>query len=443
MRFSAQRDVTAVVPGGEVTVLVELEAPSRAHGLERPGTSFQVVLDTSSPMEGAPFEAAVEAVALVAQHLDSRDIVGLVGYGDPPEVIFPAAPLTDGEALVDGLAQVDAGPRADLRAGLLLGLEEIRRARASGDDDAGGAVLLLVSGSAACRGGEREALLALVRDAHADGIVTSTLGCGVGYDEELLSALARDGCGNHYFARDTDAAVAAVASELSGLVGLSARTASLTVRPAPSATLDRLYNDLPTRTLLDEGVRVEVGDLRAEERRVLLMRFVVPPMSALGPTVVAELELAYVDVATLEDRLMRVAVTVEVVSGPMEGPLEGPLEGPASDPTVRAEVLYQDAQECKRQACEALRDGDRPNARRLLDDALSLLEMGFGLSPSRRHAELAQEVEELRRLREGAMVGDTSYVAKLGRASHHRQNRRRGRRPGPGPFSGPRRGPGG
>ena len=42
--------------------------------------------------------------------------------------------------------------------------------------------------------------------AYADGIVTSTLGYGRGYDETLLAAVARSGNGNHVFAANPDAA---------------------------------------------------------------------------------------------------------------------------------------------------------------------------------------------------------------------------------------------
>ncbi len=45
----------------------------------------------------------------------------------------------------------------------------------------------------------------LASNSAADGIVTTTLGYGLGY-EALLSAMARGGSGSHYFAQDPDAA---------------------------------------------------------------------------------------------------------------------------------------------------------------------------------------------------------------------------------------------
>src|SRR3546814_6542125 len=70
--------------------------------------------------------------------------------------------------------------------------------------------------------------------AYADGLVTSTLGYGQGYDETLLSTMSRAGSGNHVFADNPDEAGAASAGEVDGLLSKVVQSASLTGKFEPA-----------------------------------------------------------------------------------------------------------------------------------------------------------------------------------------------------------------
>jgi Ca-activated chloride channel family protein len=61
-----------------------------------------------------------------------------------------------------------------------------------------------------------KALGGIGAQAYRNRITTSTLGWGLGYDERLMSAIARGGSGNELFAEDSDAAIALIAGEVEG-----------------------------------------------------------------------------------------------------------------------------------------------------------------------------------------------------------------------------------
>ena len=150
-----------------------------------------------------------------------------------------------------------------------------------------------------------------IRDrAAADGIITSTLGYGRGYDETLLSAIAGSGNGNHVFADDPDAAGAAIAGEVDGLLSKSAQAVTLTVRYIQKVTELSLYNDLPAHQIGDGEVMIELGDLYAAEARKLLLRMKVDALASLGLAQLAMLELRYVQTATLTEH----TVTLPILS---------------------------------------------------------------------------------------------------------------------------------
>ena len=421
MKFSAQLDVNVVAhqADDEVALLLDLEAPATPdEDPDRPrvGSSLQIVLDRSGSMSGAPLDGALEAIARLVQRLDARDNFGVVAFDDEVQVVVPAAPLTDKEGTVDRLAQVTAGGMTDLSGGYLRGLQELKRVAGEG----GGTVLIVSDGHA--NGGivDPDRLGDLARDAQRKGIVTSTLGYGLGYDETLLASIARGGSGNHHFAEDPDAAGAAIASEVTDLLAKSIQAASLTVQFSSDVQLMRLYNDLPATQIGDGTVMIELGDFYFAEQRKLVMRFKVPAMAALGLAQIATLELRYVELPTLVERVVTLPLHVNVVPGDQ-------VAGRVPDAAVVTEVLFQEAQESKRRASEALERGERDTAQRLLAEAVRTLDSAGRGAPAALRDELDREALEVRSMGALTLDGDVNYLSKVTRESYHRQNRKRGR----------------
>ncbi|OCW85484.1 hypothetical protein A8M60_05555 [Nocardia farcinica] len=96
MKLSAALDVEVVAheAADEVTVLLELQAPA-GPVTDRTPTAFQVVLDRSGSMSGAPLAGARKALSSVVAQLDPTDVFGLVTFDDSADVVVPAGPLTD------------------------------------------------------------------------------------------------------------------------------------------------------------------------------------------------------------------------------------------------------------------------------------------------------------------------------------------------------------
>ena len=244
-------------------------------------------------MSGAPLEGAKKALIALVRRLEPTDNFGLVTFDDSAQVVVPAGPLTDKEAVI---AQIEARPlrRLDRPVGRLPPRPARDPAGAPGGTG-GGTVLVISDGHVNAGIKDVDEFASITAKAYADGIVTSTLGYGRGYDETLLSAIARSGSGNHVFADNPDAAGAAIAGEVDGLLNKVVQALSLTVKFEPAVEFLRLYNDLPAQQIGDGQVMIELGDLYAEEARKVLLKLKVPAMAALGLARVATLELAYVE----------------------------------------------------------------------------------------------------------------------------------------------------
>jgi Ca-activated chloride channel homolog len=372
-------DVVAVDTDDEVSVLVDLTAPTLPDASRRPPTALVVVLDRSGSMSGSRLDGARRALRDVVRRLGPADSFGLVTFDDDAAVVVPFGPLSNPHRVEHAIAAVVAGRTTDLSAGYLRGLQEVRRTART----AGTRVLLVSDGHANAGVTDPDRLGQVAAQAAAEGITTTALGFGLDYDETLLAALARAGHGAELFAETAEAAVDAVAGEIDGLLVRSVQAASLRVVMSPHVAGLRVANDLPA-TVVDHSAVVELGGFTSGERRRLLLTFDVPGIPALGLASIASLELRYVTLPDLVEQTVTLPVHVNVVPGDAAA-------GRIPDRVVRTEALYQGVQESKRRASRALRDGDAAAGLSALRLASTSLHTWLAAAPAGAAGELAAE----------------------------------------------------
>lgn len=409
-------DLVAAESEDRLSVLVDLAAPEPARRTARPPATLQLVLDRSGSMAGDRLEAAIRAIDALISRLDERDRFGLVVFDDDAQALVPCGPLHDRGAIRHALAHLRAGSSTNLSAGLGRGLLEARRAAGDG----GATVVLLSDGHANVGATDHAALERLAAGARAERITISTLGIGLGYDEELLAAIARGGAGDTHFCEHADAAIPALASEVGHLLERVAQSVSLEVAPAAPVASVSLFNDLPCAALGDEGLVVELGDFHAGEERRLLLEFEIPAMPALGLAQVAELRVRWLDAQTLDGHVATVPLHVNVVPGDQ-------LASRVPNPIVRSERVFQTAQRAKRDAAEALRRGDAPAAAARFREAGDALASFAPSAAPGMAGELRGEAALLADMARDVELGVDAAVAKRALADRHRKERRRGR----------------
>lgn len=413
-------DLVAVEAADQVNLLLELQAPQLPVQDTRAEQTLVVVLDRSGSMGGEPLEASRRALTTLVGRLDPRDRFGLVVFDDTAEVVVTTASLQSlgVEAVKEAIAGIDSGGCTDLSAGYLLGLSEANRAMG----EAGATVLLISDGHA--NAGETSAVVlgGLAEGRARGGITTTSIGYGLGYDEVLLVALARGGNGDHVFAEDVDQLHPAIAEQVSGLLGKAVTAASVTIRPLGAGLVGiRVLHDVPAVQIGDEVI-AQLGDLYQGESRRLLIQLDIPAMVALGLATVAEVEVRYTELPGLGEHVITLPVTVNVVPGDVAA-------GRVPNPVVTVERLLQQAQQSKRDAIASMRLGDPDAAQGLFACAIQDLALPMsGLDPEGQAA-LDEELDELRRLSELTVQGNTERSVKSSSASMSQRSRSRGSRP--------------
>jgi Ca-activated chloride channel family protein len=328
-------------------------------------------------MEGLRLHAAKSALLALVDRLDPSDTLGVVAFDSSAHVVLPARPLADHGKLPAKAAieAIHVGGMTDLSSGYLRALQEARGAAGP----TGATIVLLSDGQANEGITDPVALKGLAEQARDTKITTSTIGIGLGYDEIVLAALTEGGAGNHAFAEQPDAAAAALASEVEGLLSKNVQAASLLIKPGTDIATISVLNDLPSQPVAD-GILVELGDFYADETRRLVLAFVVPGRSSLGLATIAELVFTYVELPGLVQHTVTLPVDVNVLPG-------DEAAGRVRKPEVEKERLLLAVQRSKKESEELLRRGDVDGARSALFAGASSL----AASPMASDADVAAE----------------------------------------------------
>lgn len=407
-------DVVAVEQSDDLTLLIELEAPTPPTTTARAPATLQIVLDRSGSMGGDRLDGAKAALLGLVDRLDPTDNFGVVAFDTAVITVVPTAPLTDKHAVKQAIAGLYPGGQTDLSAGYLRGLQEARRAAGP----TGATVVLISDGHANAGETDPERLGSVARDAHSHGVTTTTLGFGLGYDELLLSALAKGGAGNELFAEEADGAVTLLSGEVDGLLTMVAQAASLRVTFTPHVQSVEVLNDLPVAAL-PNGALLELGSFYAGETRRLLVKLRIPGIAALGLTQVATLDFTHVQLPALVQHTTTVPVHVNVVPGDQAA-------GRVPDPKVVSEALFQQTQRAKKESGRLLSQGFVGEASLLLATTGAAVRSASMSLPDAFVGELNDELRVLDGIADEARY-DHSRAAKISSSDAAHKSRNRGR----------------
>jgi Ca-activated chloride channel family protein len=339
----------------------------------------------------------------------------VLAFDDETQIVVPVGPLTNKTAVKHAIAGVDAGGCTDLSSGYLRGLQEAQRVAGPT-----GATLLLVSDGHANAGvTDPDQLGQVATRARTKNVTTSTLGFGLGYDEQLLGALARGGAGNELFAEEADTAVALIAGEVDGLLTQVAQAASLRLTWTDHVAGISVLNDLPVVGLPD-GAMFELGTFYAGETRRLLVKLSIPSIAALGLTQVATLEFTHVSLPDLVQHTTTVPMMVNIVPGDQAA-------GRIPDPKVRSEELFQVTQKAKRESSRLLSQGRGDEASAMLFDASQSLRAYSAALPAMYADELVGEADVIDALAEESRI-DAARAEKATSYDATMKSRNRGRK---------------
>jgi Mg-chelatase subunit ChlD len=237
-------------------------------GKKRPPLNFASVLDISGSMHGEKISQAREAVRQAVRCLHTGDLFSLVTFAT--EVKCPFEPASVNEQFIaninSALEEITAGGNTSLCTGLELGIKNAAMNKVDTN-----LVMLLSDGQANVGETDLEKIGQRALQAREQGLLVSTLGVGLDYNEALMVEVATQGGGRFYHIQDARNIPAYVAGELGEVAALAARDVCIHLTIPDGATLIPLSAAYPVHQAGGKA-EISIGDIPCETELEIPLR---------------------------------------------------------------------------------------------------------------------------------------------------------------------------
>jgi Ca-activated chloride channel family protein len=187
----------------------------------RPPVNLSLVIDRSGSMSGDKIEKAREAALEALSRLSPDDILSVVAYDSSVETLVPAQRVGDGRRISAAIRSIHANGGTALFGGVSQGASEIRKHLE--DRRYVHRVILLSDGQANVGPSSPDDLGRLGAALMKEGVSVTTVGLGLGFNEDLMTRLAQRSDGNTYFVESSEDLPRIFAGELGDVLNVVAR----------------------------------------------------------------------------------------------------------------------------------------------------------------------------------------------------------------------------
>ena len=288
-------------------LMVNLTADTNTKEVGKP-LNVAVVLDRSGSMNGEPLHYVKMATKVLANQLNPDDRFSLTMYDSSIDTLIKPTLMQDIRSLDAVIDTIDAGGMTFLSGGYEKGCQD---AKEYVSKDTITRVMLLTDGLANEGITNPDQLAQLASNQKKNGITTSTIGVGEGYDEFLLGRMAEYGGGSTYFIEDPDNAPSVFKEELGYLKSMAASQVSLTFRPKEQGLTFEQLNTYKKNT--DESY--SLGDFFSGQSKSILFEMALPPMPLGENTYIGDVEITYRSTTgdEITDESISMPITIDVV----------------------------------------------------------------------------------------------------------------------------------
>jgi Ca-activated chloride channel family protein len=255
------------------SIPAEEQAPA---GKQRPPLGFTAVLDVSGSMQGEKIDHARQAVRQAVGFLHTGDVFSLVTFSNGVASPIESLPVDQKlpSAVEAQLKRIAAGGQTALCGGLETGIARALQGRRDTD-----LVLMLSDGQANVGETDLEKIGYRAFQARQQGMIVSSLGVGIDYNEALMAEIATQGGGRFYHVSTAGQIPAYLAGELGEVAALAARDVTLHLELPDGAMLSSLSAAYPVRQSGGQAA-ISVGDIPADTQLEIVLRL---SMTARAP----------------------------------------------------------------------------------------------------------------------------------------------------------------
>lgn len=320
-----------------------------------------IVIDKSGSMSGEKINKAREAAILALNRLNAEDIVSVVVYDTEVQVLVPATKMTCRDDIIRKIRRIEAGGTTALYAGVEMGAEEVKKFHSCNRVNR---IVLLSDGLANVGPQSPEALGKLGTRLADNGISVTTIGLGLGYNEDLMSRLAYQSDGGHYFAETANELASVFDQEFDRALSVVAQEVRLEIICGEGMRPVRILGR--KGTIEGRTVSIDLNQIYGEHEKYILVEIEIPGTEAVRPRELACVRLSYRDMNT--ETIIKSSHAVEVKFCNSKAESEKSI-----NKKIMADVIEQIAIEQNERATALRDEGKLKEAKQILMDNSSYL----------------------------------------------------------------------
>jgi Ca-activated chloride channel homolog len=249
--------------------------------------SLTLIIDTSGSMSGEKIRNARESAMAALTQLRPGDRFSVVAFSSGARVLVPRTTMGSSQMsqIRDAVLSLSASGGTNMSHALSVGGEQAQSLYSSQHTNR---ILLLSDGKPDSQHGLTDQVRALAQQ----GILTTTLGIGRGYNEDLMAELADAGLANYYFVLNPSDMQRIFQTEIASLASVVAKEAIVVLRPKNGVRVDHIFGYPYTRD--GQNVVVPVGDVYSQKKIDVLARLKAPGLQ--GEVNLVDVQVTYHDV---------------------------------------------------------------------------------------------------------------------------------------------------
>lgn len=294
---------------GETFVMLEVKAdPAKAKA--RAPVNLALVIDRSGSMKGNRLRNAIQGALAAIERLNDGDVVSVVTFDNRTQVLVPPTTIdaSSRSRIRSDVQGITLGGDTCISCGVEDGLALLERTTGRVNR-----MIVLSDGDATAGIRDIPGFRSMAQRARDRGASITTIGVDVEYNEKIMTAIAADSNGRHYFVENEIGLERVFETEAESLTGTLASGAEAQIELAPGVELVRVFD----RTFRRVGNKVVVplGSFSGGETKTVLVKVRVPADQE-GQQAVADVDLTYRDHVADTDGRCGGKLVLAVADGP-------------------------------------------------------------------------------------------------------------------------------
>ena len=337
---------------------------------QRPPANLAIVLDKSGSMKGEKIAQAIRGAVDAISLLGPNDIVSVITYDSTVNVLVPSTKLTDPESVIKAIRGITADGNTALFAGVSKGAAEVRKFL---DKDRVNRVILLSDGLANVGPSSPGELGSLGSTLLKENISVSTLGLGLGYNEDLMVQIASKSGGNHQFVEEATELADVFQREFNDVLSVVAQQVDVEITiPGGIRPVRVLGNEADIN---GQRVITRLAQIYSRQVKFVVVEVELPATEEGTKSLLAQVSTSYNNMKTQQKDVLSGSVDIKFTSSSAE--VEKSLNA-----KVLADVVALVSSEQSKIATKYLDEGDLAKCRVALQENGAFLMSNAMLCPT-------------------------------------------------------------